>query len=218
MASYTALIFDIDGTLVDSNDAHTRAWVRAFRDEGLDIPFGAVRPLIGMGSDQLVPKVSGIEKDTPEFKRLGDAWKRHFQAEELPHLTGQPGARALLEALQARGLKLIVGTSADEALVEDLLKIAGVQDILTQHTTASEVEASKPEPDIVQAAVQKLGVPAEQVLMVGDTPFDVESAGKAGVKTIFLRCGGDDRTQNAAAVYASPQDFLDHLDSSPLGA
>ncbi|ULH14313.1 HAD family hydrolase (plasmid) [Deinococcus sp. KNUC1210] len=202
--------------MVESNDAHARAWTKAFHDEGFQIPFETVRPLIGMGSDQLVPKVSGVEKDTPEFKRLGDAWKRHFQAEELPHLQGQPGARALLLALQARGLKLIVGTSADEALVGDLLKIAGVQDILTEHTTASEVEASKPEPDIVQAAVKKLGLPPGEVLMVGDTPFDVESAGKAGVKTVFLRCGGDDRTQNAAAVYASPQDFLDHLDSSPL--
>ncbi|GGR13909.1 HAD family hydrolase [Deinococcus ruber] len=216
MNTVKGVIFDIDGTLVDSNDAHTRAWVQAFHSEGLDISFETVRPLIGMGSDQLVPKVSGVEKDTPEFKRLGDAWKRHFQSEELPHLKGQPGARSLLLALQSRGLKLIVGTSADEALVGDLLKIAGVQDILTQHTTASEVEASKPEPDIVQAAVKKLGLPPSEVLMVGDTPFDVESAGKAGVKTVFLRCGGDDRTQHAAAVYDSPQDFLDHLDSSPL--
>ena len=210
------VIFDIDGTLVDSNDAHARAWVRAFQDEGLHIAFGQVRPLIGMGGDQLVPRVSGIRKDTPQFENVSERWKQHFQQGELPHLKGQPGARALLLALQGQGLKLIAGTSSDAALVEDLLKIAGVQDILTRRTTASEVEASKPEPDIVQAAVKKLGLPPEEVLMVGDTPFDVESAGKAGVKTVFLRCGGDDRTQNAAAVYASPQDFLANLDTSPL--
>ena len=115
----TAVLFDIDGTLVDSNDAHARAWVRAFHDEGLEISFEQVRPLIGMGGDQLVPRVSGIRKDTPQFENVSERWKQHFQTEELPHLKGQPGARALLLALQGQGLKLIAGTSSDEVLVED---------------------------------------------------------------------------------------------------
>lgn len=216
MAPYRGVIFDIDGTLVDSNDAHARAWVRAFADEGIEVSFEEVRPLIGMGGDQLVPRVTGIEKGDPRYQPLSDGWKRHFQENEMASLRPQPGSRALLEALRARGLKLIAGTSADEALVEVLLKIAGAEDLLTEHTTASDVEASKPEPDIVQAAVSKLGLRPEEVLMVGDTPFDVESARKAGVATVALRCGGDDRFEGAVAVYDSPQDWLDQLDRSPL--
>ncbi|WP_216326722.1 HAD family hydrolase [Deinococcus aestuarii] len=216
MATYRGMIFDIDGTLVDSNDAHARAWVRAFADEGIEVPFEQVRPLIGMGGDQLVPRVTGTGKGDPRYQALSDGWKRHFQEEELPNLRGQPGARALLKALQARGLRLIAGTSADEALVADLLKIAGVEDLLTEHTTASDVEASKPEPDIVRAAVTKLGLAPAEVLMVGDTPFDVESARGAGVDTVALRCGGDSRFEGAVAVYDSPQDWLDQLAASPV--
>ncbi|MEF2278470.1 HAD family hydrolase [Deinococcus sp. YIM 134068] len=215
MTKYRGVIVDIDGTLVDSNDAHARAWVRSFAEAGLEVTFGQVRPMIGMGGDQLVPRVTGIGKDDPRYQALSDGWKRHFQ-EELPQLRGQPGARALMEALRARGLRLIVGTSADEALVEDLLKVAGVADLLTEHTTASDVEASKPEPDIVRAAVTKLGLPPSEVLMLGDTPFDVESARRAGVNTVALRCGGDDRFEGAVAVYDSPQNWLDHLDGPPL--
>lgn len=216
MAPYRGVIFDIDGTLVDSNDAHARAWVRAFADQGIEVPFERVRPLIGMGGDQLVPRVTGIEKGDPRYQPLSDGWKRHFQEGELPGLRPQPGSRALALALRSRGLRLIVGTSADEALVENLLKIAQVEDLLTEYTTASDVEASKPEPDIVQAAVTRLGLSPAEVLMVGDTPFDIESARKAGVDTVALRCGGDDRFGGAAAVYDSPQDWLDHLEESPV--
>lgn len=216
MAPYRGVIFDIDGTLVDSNDAHARAWVRSFADQGIEVSFRQVRPLIGMGGDQLVPHVSGIVKGDVRYQALSDGWQRHFQ-EELPGLRSQPGSRALLDALRARGLRLIAGTSTDEALVSDLLRIADVQDVLTEHTTASDVDASKPEPDIVRAAVAKLGLAPSEVLMVGDTPFDVESAHKAGVDTVALRCGGDDRFGGAVAIYDSPQDWLDHLDDSPLG-
>lgn len=213
---YRGVIFDIDGTLVNSNDAHARAWVHAFADEGLKVDFAQVRPLIGMGGDQLVPRLTGIQKDDPLYKRLSEGWKTHFQDDELPGVTPQPGVRALLEALQARGLKLIVGTSADEALVDRLLDIAGGRDLLPERTTASDVEASKPEPDIVQAAVGKLRLPPGEVLMVGDTPFDIESARRAGVDAVALRCGGDERFQGAVAVYDSPQDWLSRLDSPPL--
>lgn len=214
---YKGVIFDIDGTLVDSNDAHARAWVKAFADEHITVPFDQVRPLIGMGSDQMVPRLTDVQKDSPTFKRLGEAWKQHFQAEEMPHLKAQPGVRALIERLQERGLRLIVGTSADEALVADLLRVAGVDDLLTEYTTASDVESSKPEPDILQAAVTKLGLAPAEVLMVGDTPFDIESARKAGVATVALRCGGDTRFEGAVAVYTDPQEWLEQLDQSPLG-
>lgn len=194
----------------------TRAWVRAFADEGFEVTFDQVRPLIGMGGDQLVPRLTGIQKGDPRYQPLSDGWKRHFQQQELPNLRAQPGVRPLLEALLSRGFELIADTSADEALVDGLLRVANVQDVLTQHTTASDVEASNPEPDIVQAAVTKLGLTPSEVLMVGDTPFDVQSAQKAGLDTVALRCGGDDRFEGALAVYDSPQDWLDHLEQSPL--
>ena len=216
MTPYRGVIFDIDGTLVDSNDGHARAWVRAFAEAGFEVPFEQVRPLIGMGGDQLVPRLTGIEKGHPSYEQLSEGWKKHFQHDELPHVQPQPGTRALLTALQERGLKLIAGTSADEALVDDLLTIAQVQDLLSERTTASDVDASKPEPDIVQAAVGKLGLSPAEVLMVGDTPFDIESARKAGVKAVALRCGGDDRFEGAVAVYDSPQDWLNQLDDPLL--
>ena len=144
----------------------------------------------------------------------------------VTHTETAPGGRRLVKedgwlpgvALQADGKIVIVGTSADETLVQGLLKIADAEDILTEYTTSSDVEASKPEPDIVQAAVSKLGLEPGEVLMVGDTPFDVESARKAGVDTVALRCGGDDRFEGAVVVYDSPEDWLKHLDEVPLGA
>lgn len=204
------LILDVDGTLIDSNDAHARAWAKAFADEGHQVSVQEVRPLIGMGSDQLVPQLTGIQKDTPEFERLGEGWKKHFE-EELPQIQAQPGAKALVEALLARNLKLVVGTSGEGKLVEKLLDIADVAQLLPLRTTAADVEASKPAPDIVQAALSKLGLEAQNVLMLGDTPFDIESAARSGVKTVALRCGGDNRLEEAAAVYDSPADLLEHL-------
>ncbi len=215
--AYQGLILDVDGTLLDSNDGHARAWVAAFRDEGFDIPFEQVRPLIGMGGDQVVPRLTGVQKDTPQFQRLSDGWKRHFEAEELPNVRPQPGARELVEALLARGLRLVVGSSGEKELVEKLLRIADVAELLPERTTSAEVEASKPEPDIVQAALGKLGLEPGEVLMVGDTPFDLQSAANAGVQTVFLRCGGDNRSQGALAVFDSPADWASKLDGPPLG-
>ena len=215
--TYRGLILDVDGTLVDSNDGHARAWAAAFRDEGFDISAQQVRPLIGMGGDQVVPRLTGVQADTPQFERLTDGWKKHFEAEELPNVRAQPGARELVEKLLARGLALVVGSSGEKEIVEKLLGLAQVADLLPERTTSAEVEASKPEPDIVQAALRKLGLRPDEVLMVGDTPFDIQSAANAGVQTVFLRCGGDERSQGALAVFDSPADWASKLDGPPLG-
>ncbi len=216
MQRYSGIILDIDGTLIDSNDAHARAWVSALKDGGFRHSFEEVRPMVGMGGDQILRRLEGISKADPRYKTLSEGWKRHFETEELHKLEGQPGARELVLELAKRGFKLVVGTSSDESLVQRLLEVAGVADLLEQRTTASDVEASKPEPDIVKAALSKLRLEAADVLMVGDTPFDVQAAEKAGVGTVFLRCGGDSRNEGAVAVYDSPQDLLEHLDTSPL--
>lgn len=216
MTPYHAVILDLDGTLVDSNDAHARAWVHAFVEEGFSVSFAEVRPLIGMGGDQLVPRLTGVQPDSGQYGRLSNAWKDTFQRSELPTIRAQPGARKLVEALRQRGLDLIIGTSGDETVVEALLMRADVADLVPQRTTASDVDESKPAPDIVQAALKKLGRKPGEVLMLGDTPYDIESAAKSGVHTVALRCGGDERLDGAVRVYNDPLDLLAHLDELPL--
>ncbi|OLV16184.1 HAD family hydrolase [Deinococcus marmoris] len=219
MTPYRALILDLDGTLVDSNDAHARAWVHAFTDEGFSVSFAQVRPLIGMGGDQLVPRLTGVGPESEQYERLSEAWKDHFQRGELPTVRAQPGARKLVEELRRRGLDLIIGTSGDETVVEALLMRADVADLVPQRTTAPDVEDSKPAPDIVQAALKKLGRQPGEVLMLGDTAYDIDSAGKSGVDTVALRCGGaeDGRLAGAIKVYNDPLDLLVHLDDLALG-
>ncbi|GGO24570.1 HAD family hydrolase [Deinococcus humi] len=217
MTPYHAVILDLDGTLVDSNDAHARAWLHAFADEGFHLGFDEVRTLIGMGSDQLVPRLTGVQPDSEQYERLSNAWKDHFQRGELPTIRAQPGARELVEELRRRDVDVIIGTSGDESVVEALLMRADVADLVPQRTTASDVEESKPAPDIVKAALKKLGRKADEVLMLGDTPYDIEAAGKSGVDTVALRCGGDDRLDGAVKVYNDPLDWLNHLDELPLG-
>ncbi len=125
--------------------------------------------------------------------------------------------RKLVEELRRRGLDLIIGTSGDAEVVEALLMRADVADLVPQRTTASDVEDSKPAPDIVKAALKKLGRKAGEVLMLGDTPYDIESAGSSGVDTVALRCGGDERLDGAIKIYNDPLDWLAHLDELPLG-
>ncbi|MFC6592442.1 HAD family hydrolase [Deinococcus lacus] len=212
------LILDLDGTLVDSNDAHARAWVRAFAGEGLNIPFERVRPLMGMGGDQLIPTLTDLSPSSPRAQALSAAWLRHFREQELPVLRPMPGARELVGGLRSRGYRLVLGTSSDEELVSELLEIAGVADLLTQRTTASDVAESKPEPDIIHAALEKLQLGPQQVLMVGDTRFDIEAAQRAGVQTVALLCGGQPRRElkGALALFAGPADWAQQLDGPPL--
>ncbi|WP_291425577.1 HAD family hydrolase [Deinococcus sp.] len=215
--AYRGLILDVDGTLVDSNDGHARAWVAAFRDEGFGVLFEQVRPLIGQGGDQVVPELTSVKVGTPQFDRLVEGWEKHFVAEELGKVKPQPGAKALVEALLARGYQLIVGSSGEDEIVEQLLQLAGVAQLLPNRVHSDEIRASKPEPDIIQVALGKLGLGKEEVLMVGDTPFDIEAARRSGVGTVALRCGGDDRLDGAVAVFDSPADWSSKLDWPPLG-
>jgi HAD superfamily hydrolase (TIGR01509 family) len=212
-------ILDVDGTLVLSNDAHADAWVEAFKDFGYEIEFEQVRPLIGMGGDQLMPKlVSELSAEEGKGKEISDHRKKLVVNKYAPNVTPAPGARELVQRMRDEGLRLIIATSAKKEELSILLKAAQVDDLLPEATTSSDAEESKPAPDIVEAALSKLNIQPDQVVMLGDTPYDIKSAKGAGVGVIAFRCGGFDDRQlsEAIAIYNDPADLLAQYDDSPL--
>ena len=212
------VIFDIDGTLVDSNDAHAQSWVDTFAEAGYDVPFDVVRPLIGMGADKLLPKTIGVKHDSKEGKKLIKLRSAIFREKYLPTLRPLEGSRALVLRVRADGLKAIVATSAKDEELQGLLKAAEVADLMEEKATASDARRSKPDPDIVEAAIEESGTSLRKLVMIGDTPYDVEAATKAKVRTIAFRSGGwsDDDLHGAVEIYDGPADLLTRYDSSLL--
>lgn len=218
--SLRTVLLDVDGTLIDSNDAHARAWVDALRAHGYVVPFEEVRPLIGMGGDKLVPKLTGLDPESGEAERLGETRSKLFLTRELPTLRPTKGARALLEHLTSIGLELVVATSATSSEVQALLEQAGVADLIPLASSADDADRSKPDPDIVKAALRLSGSLAARSVMLGDTPYDVEASARAKVPSIALRCGGwwgDDALGAAAAIYDDPAELLQRMEESPIG-
>lgn len=217
------VLLDIDGTLLLSNDAHAQAWVEAFAAYGYnEVKFEDVRPLIGMGGDQVVPQmVPELSGKEGVGKQIADRRKDLIIEKFSSNLAPTPGSRELVQRLKQDGFKLVVATSATSQEVSSLLKAAGVEDLLGEMptTTSSDAESSKPEPDLVQAALSKGQLQPEQAIMLGDTPYDIEAAAAAGVGAIAFRCGGFDETQlsGALAIYDDPADLLKHYAQSPLG-
>ena len=171
-----AILFDIDGTLVDSNDAHAHAWVEAFADAHVPVPFEKVRRCIGMGGDKLLPEVVGVSADSDEGERIGERRAEIFQAEYLPTLHAFAGTTKLLERMRGRGIKLAVASSAKQEELKPLLEIAGASDYMETMTSSSDAENSKPDPDIVVAALASLHLPTSEIVMIGDTPYDIIAA------------------------------------------
>lgn len=215
------MILDIDGTLVLSNDAHTWSFVQAFAAHGYNIPFERIRPLIGMGSDKLLPAlVPGLSPKEGKGREIVQMHEQTVLQKFSSQLEPAPGSRALVRELKRRGLKLAIATSASGELLQTLLQKAQVDDLVHARTTSSDVDESKPAPDVVQAAMQELGLDPPEVLMLGDTPYDLMSASRAGVDAIGVLTGGWSRDQlaGARAVYESPLDLLEHLDTSPVSS
>ena len=214
------VLLDIDGTLIDSNDAHTRAWIDSLKAHGYVVSFEQVRPLIGMGGDKVLPELTGLDPESGEAKRMSETRSELFLKRELPALRPTRGARALLEHMLGVGLELTVATSAKEDEVRALLEQAGVSDLIQLASSADDAERSKPDPDIVQAALRLSRSQAAHSAMIGDTPYDVEAAARARVPAIALRCGGwwdDAALAKATAIYDDPADLLARFDESPLG-
>lgn len=212
------ILLDIDGTLIDSNDAHARAWVGALAEHGYAVPFETVRPMIGMGGDKLLPELTGLHPESDEGDRIGKSRVELF-AKMLPGLRPTSGARDLLMLLRDEGFQLVVATSARAEEVTALLEQAGVADLIGEAASAGDADASKPDPDIVQAALTKAGALPSHSVLIGDTPYDVQAAGRARVPTIALRCGGwwpDEAFGEAVAIYDNPGHLAREFAQSPL--
>jgi HAD superfamily hydrolase (TIGR01509 family) len=211
-------ILDVDGTLVDSNDAHARAWVEAFAEAGVTVSFDRVRRAIGMGGDKLLPQVSGIQESSPQGQRISERRAEIFRTRYLPGLRPFPGVRELVERLARDGFEIVFASSAKRKELEPLLEIANVDDLIASHTSSDDAERSKPDADIVRAALKEAGALPDQAVMLGDTPYDVEAARRAGITIIGLESGGwrRDELSGAAAIYADPADLCARYDQSPI--
>lgn len=217
-SNYRGVILDVDGTLLDSNAAHVEAWVKTLNENGFKVTADDIWPLVGMGGDNLLPAAVGIDKESPEGKKISERRGEIYKS-RLPHLKAFPGVRELLTRMGDDGLKLVVATSSPKEEVEHALQLAEVADLVEETVSATDAGRSKPDPDTVATAVERAGLPPEELVMLGDTPYDIEAAGKAGVRVIALRSGNfpDDRLRNALAIYDDPADLLARYDSSPLG-
>lgn len=219
MTDDRAVILDVDGTLVDSNDLHAQAWVDAFCEAGHEVTFETVRPLIGKGGDKLLAEVLDVEESSAHGEALSRRRDEIFQELYLPQVKAFPRTRELVERICQAGYRVAVASSSKREQLDALLMRAGVADLVQTSTSSSDAERSKPDPDIVAAAQEKLGLPASALCMLGDTPYDVKAAQRLGIATIALRCGGwsGPPLAEAIAVYEDPADLLAHFDDSPLG-
>jgi HAD superfamily hydrolase (TIGR01549 family) len=216
-----AVIFDIDGTLVDSVDLHARAWQEALRHFGHDLPFERVRSQIGKGGDQLLPALLPEE----EVRRRGDEIEEFradlFRCEYLHRVRAFPKVRELFERIKADGKRIALASSAKEQELAHYRRVANIEDLVEAETSSDDADRSKPHPDIFQAALDRLGeIEPARILVVGDTPYDAEAAGKAGLRTVGLLCGGWAepalRRAGCIAIYDDPGDLLRQYDRSPL--
>ena len=215
-----ALLCDIDGTLVESNWLHAEAWQIAFGAMGIHLELEDVRRQIGKGGDELVPvfvpwwKREHIEEPLKAFR------KHIFQQDFLSRVKPLPQVRDFLLRVRASGSRIALATSADREDLAIYKKIANIEDLIDEETSATDADRAKPHPDIFSATLRKLKLPASRCLALGDTPYDAESAGKAGIRTIGVMTGGWSREELFAAgcieVYESVADLLANFDQSAL--
>jgi HAD superfamily hydrolase (TIGR01509 family) len=214
------VLFDVDGTLVDSVDAHARAWVSALAEAGHAVEHRRVRGLIGMGGDKVLPELVGVSKDSDLGKQLSARRRELFMKRELPMVRPTRGARELLDALRRSSLKVGFATSAEPDELRALLDIVGAADMIDTAASSEDVQRSKPDPDVVHAALRKTGLAPDDATLIGDTAYDIQAASRSGVDTSALRTGGwrDDDLAGAVAIYNDPADLLANVASSPLAA
>lgn len=212
------VLLDVDGTLVDSNDAHARAWHLALTEAGFDVTWPRVRRLMGMGGDKLVPLATGLTESDGLAVRIAERRAEIFRTGELPSIEPFAGTRDLLLAMRREGIAFTVVSSAEPRELQALLERAGVGDLVSPPPASTGDVPSKPDSSLVHAGLNRLGFSPREVVMLGDTPYDLEASRKADVACIIFRSGGwhDVQLSGAIAVYDGPWDLLAQLDTSPL--
>jgi HAD superfamily hydrolase (TIGR01509 family) len=214
--SLRAFIFDVDGTLVDSNELHVEAWDRAFRHFGKVFPKEKLRPQIGKGSDQYLPEFLTKEEIERFGKELDQYRSDVFKKEYRPKARPFPKVRELFQRIRDDQKRIVLASSGKKDDTKYYIELLKIEDLIDGYTSADDADRSKPAPDIFTAALEKVNVPPNEAITVGDTRFDVEAAAKAGLRTIALTCGGTDesvlRKAGAIAIYRDPADLLAHYD------
>jgi HAD superfamily hydrolase (TIGR01509 family) len=213
-------ILDVDGTLVDTNYQHTIAWQRAFRQHEIVLPAWRIHRHIGMGGDKLVAALAGEHTDAEQGDDIRAAEKVLY-TELIEEVELMPGARRLIDTLKERGKRVVLASSAKAEEIEHYLDLLDARDVIDEWTSSADVEATKPDPDLVHAAIDKVGCSADDAVMVGDTTWDCIAAAKADVPTIGVLSGGFSEQElldaGAVAVYPTPTDLVDQLGDTPLG-
>jgi HAD superfamily hydrolase (TIGR01509 family) len=218
-----AVIFDVDGTLIDTVDLHAACWVEALKHFGVDVPFDDIRVQIGKGGDQILHGLLPpdlIEEKGEEIQEFrSDLFKREYMHKARPF----PGVRELFERIRDSGQRAVLASSGTAGEVERYKEIAGIADLIDDATSSDDAERSKPFPDIFQAALAKLApLGPDEAVVVGDTPYDAEAARKAGLKSVGVLCGGFPeealRSAGCMAVHEGAEDLLRNYERSPLAA
>ncbi|GAA2699938.1 HAD family hydrolase [Micromonospora olivasterospora] len=213
------VLLDVDGTLVDTTYLHTVSWWEALRQANQPVPMALIHRSVGMGSDKLLDHLLGPERDRSADGRLRDAHDCLY-AEYWERLTPLPRATDLLRTLAARGLRVVLATSAAEHEVGALRRALAADDVIDEVTSSADADRSKPAPDILVAALEQSGLESSRVVFVGDSVWDVAAAGKLDIPCVGLTCGGTSRGElagaGAVAVYDDPAALLDALEDSPI--
>ena len=217
---FDGVIFDVDGTLVDSVDLHAEAWRQTLAAHGFDLPFDRIRGQIGKGGDQLMPALlprSVVERDGEAIEAERG---RLFKADYLHRVQPFPGVADLFRHVLAQGQRIALGSSGKPEEVDHYKRLLGIDGLDLAQTTSADAERSKPHPDIFEAALRAVGLPASAVAAVGDSPFDATAACRAGITPLGVRCGGfpDEALTEAgaAALFDGPADLLARYARSPL--
>ncbi len=216
-----AVIFDVDGTLVDSVDQHAHAWVEAIRHFGYHAEFDAVRAQIGKGGDQLMP-VFVPARDLGRVQEALDGFRHDlFARKYLPHIRGFRRVRGLFQHLHADGLRIALASSAKGDELERYKQVADIADLVDVETSSDDADRTKPCPDIFEAALARLGVGADEAVVVGDSPWDARAAARAGLPVLGVLSGGfaeaDLRKAGCVEIHRDPQGLLDHYRDSLIG-
>lgn len=201
MQNLRALIFDVDGTLVDSNDIHAAAWDEAFRHYGKELPYEDIRNSIGKGGDLLVPDLLDAREMRTFGSDLREYRKKIFHEKYKKQITPFPDVREQFESLRRLDLSLVLASSADKDEVKYFVDLMKVRDLIDGFTSAGDVEYSKPSPEIFEAALEKLGRDGQRAFVVGDTPYDILAAHRVSLPVVAVRCGGFDERLLAKAEF-----------------